>query len=254
MIPADSADDTARQFVITATVLLLNCLSRDTANPFDPDAPVLVPTLQELLEDDRLVDFCMFVDRDDDQVRGALRWLDTFWLPLPDAERAIIAPAVHAEVARRRFEPIMPELIAAVADATRCLSMLARQVERFTDVSHLHRVVTIAERWLSTGQPREALLELKAAATSTPEPPDTPAGEFLGHLCVYAQEGMLLAPDYAALHFKAVELKSWDLDELTRLFRSRYPLISAADVAEIVDTLAAEEAARPPEMAEQGDW
>lgn len=244
----------ARQFVVSATTLLLNCLGRDAGNPFDPDAPVIVPTVAELLEDDRLIDFCMFIDRDDDRVRVALRWLDDFWLPLGEAQRAAVVPHIVAEVARRRFEPIVPELIAAVTEAARILGMLARQVDRFADAGHLHRVVDLAEAWLSSGQPREALVALREAAANTPEPMDTPAGELLTHLGIYAQEGMLLAPDYAALHFKAAELLSWDLVELTRLFRSRYPLITAADVEEICRELAVTEASRAAENEAADDF
>lgn len=228
----------AKLFVADSRTLLFSCLVRDVYDPFDSSKLLIAPEFTALLDEDQFIEFAIRLDRQDDQIAQAIQSIDDNWLGLPPSCKERVVPAILLEVERRKFEPLIVGLFTAFGDGYKDLSLLSRQLSFMRDVSHLETVLQRLESTLSDRCSPGTLAQLYEACAAADEPPESPVGEIMAQLRFYAREALEEAPVFAARHFKPKELLAWDLDELTRLFRSRYPLLTMADVEGIRQNLA----------------
>lgn len=229
----------ARVFVANMRSLLFSCLVMDVYDPFDPTQLLIAPDLIDLLDEDRFIDFAIRLDRQDEQISRALQAIDDHWLGLlPPCKQHVRQPILE-ELDRVKFDPVIPGLSNALSASHKDLTLLIRQMSFHTNTEHLSFVARLVEATLSNLCSRETLSTLHEVCSVVDAPSDSPIGEILLQLGFYAREALERAPEFAARLLAPNELLAWDLEELTRLFRTRYPLLTSADVEAIRQNIAA---------------
>lgn len=221
------AQQIAASFVGHATILLAVNLVDEVDPVLANFVPEDVPEADSLLDDDVLLGQVIRAPRSDQRVNRAVQWFDTVWFEYRD--RAAIARPIRAELDRQRELPAILDLEQAMADAVDLLEALTRQTAFFRDTTRLRGVVDAVRVWQAAPS-RANLLALGALCTSHGEPPGLPSTELVDRIGFFAREGSMLAGDYLVQHFNVAELAGWCPDELTRLLRSRYPLMRRCDV------------------------
>ncbi|WP_114394385.1 hypothetical protein [Oleisolibacter albus] len=227
-------DEIASAFVAHATVLLAVNLVHDLDPTLAGFLPDKVPEADELLDDPVLLGQVLRAPRGEPRLERAITWFDSVWFE--QADRAALTPVVRETLDRQRDVPAILDLETALSSAVDLLEPLVTQSSFFRGVADLERVLEAVKRW--QGEPtRENLLDVLCLAQAIDEPDTLPTSEVVRQIRFFAQEGTLLAAEYLALHFSPGGLVDWDMNELTDLLRSRYPLMRRSDVVEVVGRL-----------------
>lgn len=228
---------TARQmagtFVGHATLLLAVNLAHDLDPVLAGLMPTDVPTAEELLIDQMLIDQVIRAPRGDVRLERTLSWLEQVWFNLEDRQH-LRAP-ILADLAARRDNPVIFDLESDLIKAADLLDQLLRQSQGMRDTAGLAAILSALRQWRAAPS-RDALvaLERACAAALTTEEDDLPSTALVRRVRFYAEEGSISAGEYLTLHFDPKALIAWDLDELTKLVRMRYPLMRRVDVTELL--------------------
>lgn len=227
-----TASQLASAFVSHATLLLAVNLTHDLDPVLASFLPDDVPTADELLDDQVLIGQVIRAPRGDARLERTLTWLEQVWFNL--ADRAPVAPLVCQELEARRHTPVIFDLDEGLIRAANLLDLLVRQCAGLMDTGPLSGILLLLRQW-QTDRRRETLLELERRCLPLLGGDDvTPAIEQVRRIRFLAVEGALPADEYLTLHFDPQALPSWDMAELTRLVRTRYPLLRQADVEGMV--------------------
>lgn len=228
---------TARQmasaFVGHATLLLAVNLTHDMDPVLDGLLQRDVPAAEELLDDQVLIGQVIRAPRGDPRLERTLVWLEQVWFAQDDHRD--VDPLVLAELAQRRDAPVVFDLDEGLNGAAHLLDLLIRQCRGLRDVDGLTAVLALLRQWQGD-RSRETLVELERVCLPLlGRDEGTPATEQVRRIRFLAVEGALPASEYLTLHFDPQSLGDWDMGELTRLVRTRYPLLRRSDVEAIVD-------------------
>lgn len=227
-----TASQSASAFVSHATLLLAVNLTHDLDPVLAGFLPSEVPAADELLDDQVLIGQVIRAPRGDARLERTLAWLEQVWFNLSD--RAAVAPLVRHELDARRHVPVIFDLDEGLIRAANLLDMLVRQCAGLIDTVPLAGILSLLRQW-QTDRRRETLLELERRCLPLLATDDgTPAAEQVRRIRFLAVEGALPADEYLTLHFDPQALADWDIAELTRLIRTRYPLLRRTDVEEMV--------------------
>ncbi|MBP7339193.1 hypothetical protein [Niveispirillum sp.] len=227
-----TASQLASAFVSHATLLLAVNLTHDLDPVLAGFLPAEVPTADELLDDQVLIGQVIRAPRGDARLERTLAWLEQVWFNLSD--RSAILPLVRHELDARRHTPVIFDLDDGLIRAANLLDLLVRQCAGLVDTAQLAGILALLRLW-QTDRRRETLLELERRCLPLLGGEDaTPAAEQVRRIRFLAVEGALPADEYLSLHFDPHALADWDMAELTRLIRTRYPLLRGTDVAAMV--------------------
>ncbi|MFY8094319.1 MAG: hypothetical protein ACOVN0_12660 [Niveispirillum sp.] len=222
----------AAAFVSHATLLLAVNLTHDLDPVLAGFLPEEVPAADELLDDQVLIGQVIRAPRGDARLERTLVWLEQVWFTLPD--RARVVPLICQELDSRRHTPVIFDLDEGLIGAANLLDLLVRQCAGLMDTGALAGILSLLRQW-QTDRRRETLLELERRCLPLLGGDDvTPAVEQVRRIRFLAVEGALPADEYLTLHFDPQALTDWDMAELTRLVRTRYPLLRRADVEAMV--------------------
>jgi hypothetical protein len=234
-----TASQLASAFVGHATLLLAVNLTHDLDPVLAGFLSEEVPAADELLDDQVLIGQVIRAPRGDARLERTLAWLEQVWFNQPD--RSAILPLVCQELDARRHAPVIFDLDDGLIRAANLLDLLVRQCAGLKDMGPLSGILALLRQW-QTDRRRETLLELERSCLPALETDDaSPAAEQVRRIRFLAMEGALPAEEYLTLHFDPQALPDWDMAELTRLIRTRYPLLRRGDVEKMV-------AARAPVM------
>lgn len=227
-----TAQQLASGFVGHATLLLAVNLTHDLDPVLAGFLPAEVPSADELLDDHVLIGQVIRAPRGDARLERTLTWLEQVWFTL--ADRAPLYPLIQQELDLRRHSPVIFDLDEGLIRAANLLDMLVRQCACLIDMSALAGVLALLRQW-QTDRRRETLLELERRCVPLLSIDDgSPATEQVRRIRFLAVEGALPADEYLTLHFDPQALTDWDMAELTRLVRTRYPLLRHCDVQALV--------------------
>ncbi|MFV3130169.1 hypothetical protein [Niveispirillum sp. KHB5.9] len=227
----------AAAFVGHATLLLAVNLTHDLDPVLAGFLPAEVPAADELLDDQVLIGQVIRAPRGDTRLERTLAWLEQVWFTMPD--RSAVLPLVSQELDMRRHTPVIFDLDDGLIRAANTLDMLVRQCAGLMDTAPLAGILSLLRQW-QTDRRRETLLELERRCLPLLGMEDgTPAAEQVRRIRFLALEGALPADEYLTLHFDPQALGDWDMAELTRLIRTRYPLLRRQDVEQMVAANAA---------------
>lgn len=235
-----TASQVASAFVGHVTLLLAVNLTHDLDPVLAGFLPAEVPSADDLLDDQILIGQVIRAPRGDGRLERTLCWLEQVWFTM--ADRSPVLPLVRQELDIRRSMPVIFDLDEGLIRSANMLDMLVRQCAGLTDTTALGGILALLRQW-QTDRRRETLLELERLCVPLLGNEDgTPASEQVRRIRFLAVEGALPADEYLLLHFDPQALADWDMGELTRLVRTRYPLLRRQDVEEMV-------AARAPRRA-----
>jgi hypothetical protein len=227
-----TAPQLASAFVGHATMLLAVNLTHDLDPVLAGFLSHEVPAADELLDDQVLIGQVIRAPRGDVRLERTLAWLEQVWFNL--ADRSLVHPLVCQELDARRHMPVIFDLDEGLIRAANLLDLLVRQCAGLKDMSALSGILSLLRQW-QTDRRRETLLELERSCLPALNGDDaTPAAEQVRRIRFLAMEGALPADEYLGLHFDPQALPDWDMAELTRLIRTRYPLLRRSDVEAMV--------------------
>ncbi|OYQ33542.1 hypothetical protein CHU95_14235 [Niveispirillum lacus] len=227
-----TASQLASAFVSHTTLLLAVNLTHDLDPVLAGFLPDEVPTADELLDDQVLIGQVIRAPRGDVRLERTLAWLEQVWFNLGD--RASIAALVRQELEARRHVPVIFDLDDGLIRAANLLDLLVRQCAGLMDTAPLAAILSLLRQW-QVDRRRETLLDLERHCLPLLRNDDaTPAAEQVRRIRFLAVEGALPADEYLSLHFDPQALPDWDMAELTRLIRTRYPLLRRDDVEAMV--------------------
>ena len=219
-------------FVGHATLLLAVNLTHDLDPVLEGLLPRDVPAAEDLLDDQVLIGQVIRAPRGDPRLERTLVWLEQVWFGQDD-HRAI-DPLILQELEQRRDVPVVFDLDDGLNGAAHLLDLLIRQCAGLRNVDGLTSVLVPLRQW-QMDRSREALVELERACLPLlGRDEGTPATEQVRRIRFLAVEGALPAAEYLTLHFDPQSLGDWDTGELTRLIRTRYPLLRRSDVEAMV--------------------
>ncbi|MFV3073129.1 hypothetical protein [Niveispirillum fermenti] len=226
------APQVAACFVSHATILLAVNLAHDPDPVLARHLPATIPPAEDLLDERVLIDQVIRAPQGDKRLDGTLAWLEQVWFTMTD--QASLHPLVLCELDRRRDTPVIFELDGDMARAADMLHHLARQCRGLCDVTGLTEVSDLARQWL-VDRRQERLSHLAQQCRfllekGEEQDGERPSAELLRRILLLALEGTMPAADYLALHVGPQAGGRWDMAELTRLVRRRYPLLRRADV------------------------
>lgn len=225
------ARQVAACFVSHATILLAINLAHEPDPVLARHLSATVPPAEDLLDERVLIDQVIRAPQADKRLESTLAWLEQVWFTL--ADQALLHPLILRELDARRDRPVIFELDDGMAHAADLLDHLARQCNGLCDVTGLTGVSALARQWLVDRRPdRLSHLEQQCRALLGQEDGNDgkPSAELLRHIRLLAIEATMPAADYLALHVGPQADGRWDMAELTRLVRRRYPLLRRADV------------------------
>ncbi len=227
-----TAPQLASAFVGHATMLLAVNLTHDLDPVLAGFLSHEVPAADELLDDQVLIGQVIRAPRGDVRLERTLAWLEQVWFNLND--RSAVHPLVCQELDARRHMPVIFDLDDGLIRAANLLDLLVRQCAGLKDMSALSGILSLLRQW-QTDRRRETLLELERICQPALDGDDgTPAAEQVRRIRFLAIEGALMADEYLGLHFDPQALPDWNMAELTRLIRTRYPLLRRSDVEAMV--------------------
>lgn len=230
---AATARQMASAFVGHITLLLAVNLTHDLDPVLEGLLAREVPAAEDMLDDQMLIGQVIRAPRGDPRLERTLAWLEQVWFTLDD--RRPVDPLILAELAQRRDAPVVFDLDEGLNGAAHLLDLLIRQCSGLRNVEGLTRVLALLRQWQSD-RSRETLLDLERACLPLlGRDEGTPATEQVRRIRFLAVEGALPASEYLTLHFDPQSLGDWDMGELTRLVRTRYPLLRRTDVEAMVD-------------------